>query len=111
MSQEEKVFLGNYELVLIVKQEEYEELIASIDKELNVNGGEIITVISKESRNLEYKLNGYDEGIFVRIEFISDPKNIKVINRTMTLSEASLWHKIIRKGGLAFGCKSSYQCY
>jgi large subunit ribosomal protein L18 len=84
---------------------------SSIDKDLNVNGGEIITVISKESRSLEYKLNGYDEGIFVRIEFISDPKNIKVINRTMTLSEASLWHKICRNGGLAFGCKSSYQCY
>ena len=105
------MFLGNYELVLIVKQEEYEELIASIDKELNVNGGEIITVISKKQRKLEYKLKGYTQGIFVRIEFISDPQNIKVINRTMTLSEASLWHKIIRKGGLAFGCKSSYQCY
>ena len=111
MSQEEKIELGTYELALIAKLEEYEKLIASIDKDLNVNGGEIITVISKESRSLEYKLNGYDEGIFVRIEFISDPKNIKVINRTMTLSEASLWHKIIRKGGLAFGCKSSYQCY
>ena len=111
MSQEEKMELGTYELALIVKQQEYEELIASIDKDLNVNGGEILTVLSKEPRNLEYKLNGYDEGIFVRIEFISDPQNIKVINRTMTLSEASLWHKIIRKGGLAFGCKSSYQCY
>ena len=111
MSQEEKMELGTYELALIVKQQEYEELIASIDKELNVNGGEIITVISKKLRKLEYKLKGYDEGIFVRIEFISDSKNIKVINRTMTLSEASLWHKIMRKGGLAFGCKSSYQCY
>ena len=111
MSQEEKIELSTYELALIAKLEEYEELINLIDKELNANGGEIITVISKELRNLEYKLKGYTEGVFVRIEFITDPQNIKVVNRTLTLSEASLWHKIIRKGGLAFGCKSSYQCY
>ena len=111
MHQEEKMELRNFELAFFAKPEEADALIASIDEELNSVGGEVIMVDNKGHRKLSYELNGYDEGSFVRVEFIADPRKIKVVNRTMTLSEASLWHKIIRKGGLAFGCKSSYQCY
>ena len=102
----------NYKIMFIASESVWvEDIIRRLEEIINTQDGYVLNIKRSGTRRLAYAIKNVERGNFVRIEFMAEPKVIRVLDKVMAGASFILWHKFIRVTGLGFGCKCDYQCY
>lgn len=92
--------IRSYETVYIVHPELSEEQVTEIaekyKKVVEDAGGEVESINRWEKRRLAYEVKGLREGIYVLMNFKSDPNVESELNRRLKLGDDVLRHIIVR---------------
>nr|YP_010198891.1 ribosomal protein S6 [Hydropuntia urvillei]UAD88340.1 ribosomal protein S6 [Hydropuntia urvillei] len=85
------MYFNNYETIYILKpqvtEEENLQLVNHYKSLIKKYSGQNILVQHKGRRHLSYNINSYYDGIYVQINYQASSSFIKILERSMSLSE------------------------
>ncbi len=98
------VELRRYELYVIfqpeLEEEELENRIGRMDNYLTGNGGEIIELVRKGKRRLEYSIKRYNQGIDVIYQVNLPASLLETLERQLNLNEDVIRYLLVRRDDL-----------
>lgn len=90
----------SYEVMYIVKpiaNEEFEAVVAKINKVITDNNGTVEKTDRWGKRRLAYSIGDCEEGLYVLVSFTAPPSCIRELDRICRIEEEILRHMILGK--------------
>lgn len=92
--------MNKYETIIIinpnVEAESVEKITNGVQNLIAENGGEVAKVDSWGKRRLAYEVKGYNDGIYILINFIADPQFVQILARNCELNEQIIKYMTVR---------------
>ena len=88
-----------YEVLFILKpnEEKPEEKISMVEEIITTNNGNIKKTGNWGIKKLAYEIAGFNEGLYVLIEFKADSKCTKELDHKLKIDDSVIRHMLIRK--------------
>jgi len=94
--------MRHYEILCLIQsdlsEDRYKELLAKIQGSIEAAKGQVIKVDEWGRRDLAYEVKGYQTGVYVLVEFCSEPEFPAELKREFNLDERVLEFQTIQLG-------------
>ncbi|MFV9510321.1 30S ribosomal protein S6 [Tepidibacillus sp. LV47] len=92
--------MRKYEVMYVIRPDLNEEamkgLVNKFQNVITANGGEIEKVEEMGKRRLAYEIKGYTEGVYVVMNFQSEPQMVAELERNLRISDGIIRYLIVK---------------
>ncbi|TCS80798.1 30S ribosomal protein S6 [Tepidibacillus fermentans] len=92
--------MRKYEVMYVIRpdlnEESTKELVEKFQNVITANGGEIEKVEEMGKRRLAYEIKGYHEGVYVLINFQSEPQVVAELERNLKITDGIIRYLIVK---------------